>query len=313
MTEITVPCSTSNLGASFDTCGLALSLYLRVTVEPQESGYEILPSGEGAELVPRDENNLIVRVARYVAKQRAVTLSGARLHVHNEIPLARGLGSSSAAIIAGLSVYEALTGDQLNQELFFRYAMHYEDHGDNLAPCTLGGLVVACVVREEDADLPLLLTIKRHWPEEIRIVVAVPDFEMETARMRAVLPKLLPVREAIFNIQRAALLQAAISEGRFDLLGEALRDSLHQPYRAPLGPGLADVLHMNDERAKFPGLLGTAISGAGSTMIAFATDNCDRIATEMRHRLQAHGTQARTMELQVDNIGRRLSQVAQPE
>jgi homoserine kinase len=229
------------------------------------------------------------------------------LRVHNEIPLARGLGSSSAAIIAGISVYEALTGDTLNQELFFRYAMHYEDHGDNLAPCTLGGLVVACVVREEDADLPLLLTIKRHWPEDIKIVVVVPDFEMETPKMRAALPKLIPVSSAVFNIQRAALLQAAISERRFDLIGEALRDQLHQPYRAPLGPGLEDVLKMNDERDKYPGLLGTAISGAGSTMIAFVTDNGDRIAAAMKAKLVAHQVTARTMELQVDNVGRRLS------
>ncbi len=308
MTEITVPASTSNLGASFDTCGLALSLYLRVTVEEQESGFEVIPTGEGAASVPRDESNLIVKVANFVAHRRKRKLQGARLHVHNEIPLARGLGSSSCAIIAGISVYEALTGDQLDEADFFGYAMHYEDHGDNLAPCRLGGLVVACVVNHPEDEFPSLIAVKRHWPDEIKVVVAIPDFEMETAKMRAALPKLLPISSAIYNIQRASLLQAAISERRFDLLSEALRDSLHQPYRAPLGPGLPDVLKMNDELEKFPGLLGVAISGAGSTMIAFATENCEKIAEAMSARLAAHGVHSRTMELKVDNVGRKMNQ-----
>jgi homoserine kinase len=308
-TEIVVPCSTSNLGASFDTCGLALSLYLRVTVEEKSGGFEVVPSGEGAAQMPYDESNLIVKVANFVAHRRRRRLPGARLLVNNEIPLARGLGSSSCAIIAGISVYEALSGEQLSEEDFFGYAMHYEDHGDNLAPCRLGGLVVTCVVRNPDDEFLHLIAVKRRWPEEIRIIAVIPDFEMETAKMRAALPKLLPITSAIYNIQRAALLQAAISEGRYDLLGEALRDSLHQPYRAPLGPGLEDALKLNDEVEKHPGLLGVAISGAGSALIAFAAGNCERIAAALAARLAAHGVHSRTMELQVDNVGRRMNQL----
>jgi homoserine kinase len=311
-TEIVVPCSTSNLGASFDTCGLALSLYLRVTVEEKSGGFEVVPSGEGAAQMPHDESNLIVKVANFVAHRRRRRLPGARLLVNNEIPLARGLGSSSCAIIAGISVYEALSGEQLSEEDFFGYAMHYEDHGDNLAPCRLGGLVVTCVVRNPDDEFLHLIAVKRRWPEEIRIIAVIPDFEMETAKMRAALPKLLPITSAIYNIQRAALLQAAISEGRYDLLGEALRDSLHQPYRAPLGPGLEDALKLNDEVEKHPGLLGVAISGAGSALIAFATDNCASIAAAMKARLAAHGVHSRTLELQVDNVGRRMNHSAAP-
>src|SRR5881296_642506 len=101
-TEIIVPASTSNLGASFDACGLALALYLRVKVEGREDGFEVVPTGEGAQTVPRDESNLIVRVARFVAAQRGQRIGGARLFVDNQIPLARGLGSSSSAIIAGI-------------------------------------------------------------------------------------------------------------------------------------------------------------------------------------------------------------------
>lgn len=304
---ISVPASTSNLGASFDTCGLALSLYLRVDVEPRSSGVDITLSGEGADLIPRDESNFIWQVANYVAAERGQNLGGAKLHVDSQIPLARGLGSSSSAIIAGISVYEVLSGEQLSEQEFFRYAMHYETHGDNLAPSYLGGLVLACV-RDEGEGKFSLLAVKRQWPDAIKLVIVIPDFEMETAKMRAALPREIPLRDAIFNIQRAALLQAAISEGRYDLITEALRDRLHQPYRAPLVPALSEVLKLNDKLEYYPGLLGVAISGAGSTMIAFALDGCADIAEAMKTRIEACGISARAMEVTVNNQGRTITQ-----
>jgi len=303
-TEITVPASTSNLGASFDACGLALALYLKVAVEERESGFEIIPSGEGANQVPRDETNLIARVASAVASKRNRNISGARLSVDNQIPLARGLGSSSAAIVAGISVYEALSGERLGREEFFRYALDFEDHGDNLAPGLLGGLVVTSGVARGGART--LVTVKRAWPEEVKIVLAVPEYEMNTAEMRKALPIEVPMSSAVFNLQRAALLQALISERRFDLLSEALRDRLHQPFRAPHGPGLAEALRLNDEADRHQGLLGVAVSGAGSTVIAFASDNFAGIAAMMRDRFQSCGAQARTIEVEVDNRGRRV-------
>ena len=312
-TEIIVPASTSNLGASFDTCGLALSLYLRLEVEPLDNrfeGFQIWPTGEGAEKVPRDESNLMLRAALFAAEARRQPITGARIRVDSQIPLARGLGSSSSAIIAGLSIYEALTGDRLSEADFFDFALHFEGHGDNLAPSMLGGLVVAVVKERIDYagnERRSLLAVKRHWPEEIKLVICIPDFEMETAKMRAVLPQMTTRHDAIYNLQRAALLQAALAEKRFDLINEALRDRLHQPYRAPLAPGIPEVLHLNEETHKYPGLLGTAISGAGSTMIAFATDNCDAIAAAMVERLAAKGVGSRAMEVKVDNQGRQMS------
>ncbi len=308
-TEIIVPASTSNLGASFDTCGLALSLYLRLEVEPKENGFEILPTGEGAEKIPRDETNLMLRAALFAAEARRQKLPGARIRVDSQIPLARGLGSSSSAIIAGLSIYEALSGDKLEQSDFFDFALNFEGHGDNLAPSTLGGLVVAVVKERTDYagnERRSLLTVKRHWPEEVKIVICIPDFEMETAKMRAVLPQMTTRHDAIYNLQRAALLQAALAEKRFDLINESLRDRLHQPYRAPLAPGISEVLRLNDETHKFPGLLGAAISGAGSTMIAFVTDNGEAIADEMVRRIESKGAKARALQVSVDNLGRQM-------
>jgi len=304
---IIVPASTSNLGASFDTCGLALSLYLRIEVEPSERGFEIILTGEGAEKLPLDESNLIIRAALHTAQQQRRKIPGARLRVDSQIPLSRGLGSSSAAIIAGISIYEALSGERLSEEEFFDYALHFEGHGDNLAPSTLGGMVVAVVKEYIDysgAERRSLVSVKRHWPEEIKIVLCIPEVEMETAKMRAVLPQMITRHDAIYNLQRAALLQAALSERRFDLLNEALRDRLHQPLRAPIAPGLSEVLKMNDETKTHPGLLGVAISGAGSALIAFATGNCDAIAETMNARMAACGVKSRAMEVKVDNRGR---------
>lgn len=312
-TEIIVPASTSNLGASFDTCGLALSLYLRLEVEPHGNGFEgfqISPTGEGAEKVPLDESNLMIRAALFAAEARRQKLPGARIRVDSQIPLARGLGSSSSAIIAGLSIYEALSGDRLEESDFFDFALHFEGHGDNLAPSRLGGLVVAVVKERIDYagnERRSLLAVKRHWPEEVKLVICIPDFEMETAKMRAVLPQMTTRHDAIYNLQRAALLQAALSEKRFDLINEALRDRLHQPYRAPLAPGISEVLHLNEEAHKYPGLLGVAISGAGSTMIAFVTDNGEAIAAEMVRRIESKGAKARALEVNVDNRGRQMS------
>jgi len=312
-TEIIVPASTSNLGASFDTCGLALSLYLRLEVEPLDGkfeGFQVWPTGEGAEKVPLDESNLMLRAALFAAEARRQKLPGARIRVDSQIPLARGLGSSSSAIIAGLSIYEALSGDKLEQADFFDFALHFEGHGDNLAPSTLGGLVVAVVKERTDYagnERRSLLAVKRHWPEEVKIVLCIPDFEMETAKMRAVLPQMTTRHDAIYNLQRAALLQAALAEKRFDLINEALRDRLHQPYRAPLAPGISEVLHLNEEAHKFPGLLGVAISGAGSTMIAFVTENGEAIAAEMVNRIESKGAKARALEVSVDNRGRQMS------
>src|SRR5215468_1084742 len=272
-TEIIVPASTSNLGASFDTCGLALSLYLRVEVEPRERGFEIILSGEGAEKLPCDESNLIVRASLHTAQQRRRKIHGARL----------------------------------SEEELFDYALHFEGHGDNLAPSMLGGMVVAVVKEYVDysgAERRSLVAVKRRWPEEVRIVLCIPEVEMETAKMRAVLPQMVTRHDAIYNLQRAALLQAAISERRFDLLSEALRDRLHQPFRAPLAPGLSEVLKLNDETETHPGLLGVAISGAGSALIAFGTENCDAIAETMKERMAACGVKARAMEVKVDNRGR---------
>ncbi|NBO64099.1 MAG: homoserine kinase, partial [Acidobacteria bacterium] len=246
----------------------------------------------------------------FAAEQRGRDLPGARLRVESQIPLSRGLGSSSSAIIAGLSVYETLTGDKLARQDLFDYALHFEGHGDNLAPSILGGLVVA-VVRDYTVQAGIqrksLLAVRREWPREVGVVICVPELELETSKMRAVLPEMISRSDAIFNLQRGALLQVAISERRFDLFSEALRDRIHQPYRAPLAPGLSEALTLNDETAEHPGLLGVAISGAGSTLIAFVLgdEGCRRaVGQALVGRLAGCAISSVAKEVEVDTQGR---------
>lgn len=307
-TEIRIPASTSNLGASFDACGLALGLYLTVTVEKHTNGFELIPTGEGQEAVARDQSNLIFRVARSISDLHGKPIEGARLNVNSQIPLARGLGSSSAAIIAGISVYESLSGEKLSEEELFSNALRFEDHGDNLAPSLLGGLVVACVT-EQSGQGRFLTPVKREWPEDVKVVLCIPEFEMDTARMRSVLPREVMLTDAVSNIQRAALLQALISERRFDLFSEALRDCLHQAHRAAHCPGMSDVLTMNGQICDYPGLLGVALSGAGSTVIAFATHNFESIGAEMASRFAASNVKSRSLEVSIDNRGRVVKEI----
>ena len=223
-----------------------------------------------------------------------------RLSVANEIPLARGLGSSSAAIVAGISLYEVLSGETLGAEDFFRYALHFEPHGDNLGPARLGGLVVVSTIGST------LITLKRNWPEKVKIVVVVPELEIETKKMREAIPALIPINDAVFNLQRSALFQAALSEERFELIHEAMRDRLHQPYRAPLAQPLGRVLELNDHVGDVDGLLGVAISGAGSTVIALTLGNSAEIGKRMQVPFQSNGIASRVMQLDVDSEGRRL-------
>src|SRR5919199_2162496 len=210
--EVRVPASTSNLGAGFDCFGLALRLYLTVRTTGE---------GRGASL-PNDGENLIFRAMCLAAEREGLSLPHVRLAVRNEIPLGRGLGSSAAAIVAGLTLSAALCGRGLPDAALLRYATELEGHADNVAASLLGGWVTTCV--REDGEV---LAVKRRWPQDTKLVVVSPHVPLETARARAALPREVARTDAVHNVQRAALFSAAL-EGRADeLLWEATRDRLH--------------------------------------------------------------------------------------
>jgi homoserine kinase len=299
---IRVPASTSNLGSGFDSLGLALRLYLTVHVDWTEHQYgSFVFKGEGAESL-RDltEDNLIFRAMRYAAAAEQVELKPARILVHNDIPLARGLGSSGAAIIAGITVFEAVSGVRLAPDKVLAYATQIEGHSDNISAALLGSFVVSCVTADGG-----VLAAKIDWPEQVHAVVVVPDLKVRTEQARAVLPDNIAYGDAVFNIQRSSLMVAAAATGRLDLMGEAMRDRLHQPYRVSLVPGLGRILEMGEgELASSPGYVGLALSGSGPTVIALATADFDRIAGAISSGFKENGVDSRHLVLPIDVQGR---------
>jgi homoserine kinase len=299
MAKIRVPASTSNLGPGFDSHGLALELYLTVEVEPTSEPFGVFTfEGEGAdELRSAKEENLILQAMRFAAANEEVELHPARLRIENQIPLARGLGSSAAAIIAGLSAFEIITNRRLPTEKLLAYAAQLEGHADNASAALLGSFVVSCPL--EDGRV---LAAQLEWPEQIRIIAAIPDMKVRTEEARAALPRSVSHRDAVYNLQRASLFVAAIAAGRQELLGQAMRDRLHQPYRARLAPGLEDALKLAE--CDIPGLIGLALSGSGPTLIALATTDLNRIADLIAEPFHQRGIPCQLRFLEVEKRGR---------
>src|SRR5207237_3491299 len=250
-----VPAGTSNLGAGFDALGLALEIYLRVRIE-LSSRMEVVALGVDAAEIPTTSNNLILRVANRVAALRNRELPPFRMTLANEIPLARGLGSSAAAIIAGITCYELLAQDRLSGAEIFRHAFEFETHPDNLSPALRGGLVAACQGPESEVFIANLTVAPG-----VKCVVVIPEFEISTAKARAVLPQTYSRKDAVYNLQRSALAIGALTTGNWPLLREAMNDRIHQPYRASLIPGFEEILAL-----RTPGMYGLALSGAGPTI-----------------------------------------------
>jgi homoserine kinase len=296
MTAVTfrIPASTSNLGAGFDALSLALNRYLAIAVEPADRP-SIEADGTDSSLIPLTPDNLIVRVANRVAAIRGRRLSPFRLVVHNEIPLARGLGSSAAAIIAGISCYEAISGEEVTDAEKFEYAFEFEPHPDNLAAALYGGLVAAATAANGK-----VIVAKLSVSEGIRPVVVIPAFELSTEKARAVLPDAYSRRDAVFNIQRSALIIASLTTGHWSLLREAMRDRIHQPYRAALIPGLDEILELTTKE-----LIGVALSGAGPTVLAFARSNdAEEVGRTIVSVFGKHGVAAAVYIAAIDTEGR---------
>jgi homoserine kinase len=297
--SLRVPGSTSNLGAGFDSYSLALQLYLtvRASVIPEASAIcSVTSSGEGSTsgLLSPTEDNLIFRAMSFVAERERWVLPPVRLEVHNELPLGCGLGSSAAAIVAGLTLSSLICDRKLSPETLLRYALEMEGHADNVAAAYYGGWVVSCV--RPDGNV---LAIKRPWPTDLKLVVVSPEALLKTAETRSALPATVERHDAVYNLQRVALFGAAVEAGDYHLLWEAMQDRMHQPYRGSLVPGLAEALATRDQ----PGLLGVALSGSGPSVVALACDHLPEIGEAIANSFRSRGMPATVRLLKVDREG----------
>jgi homoserine kinase len=298
---VTVPASTSNLGAGFDTLSAALSLYLKIGVEVTEDERVEWVSGWDLPL----EENIADAALRTVFAATGIPGTGMRLSMNNPIPLKRGLGSSGAAIIAGIKVAEAVSGRSFNAGEVLNLAYPLEGHPDNISASLLGGWVLSWVsgstVCAERIDSRL----------SCRFVLAVPELAVSTKEARTILPETYGLADSVYNLQRCALFVHALHTGRPDLLGEASRDRLHQPYRARLVPGIGELLerrHLPDPLQE--SLIAITISGSGSAIICMVRDRCREVGEWMVQVLGDQGTAARYLVLDLDRAGARIEWIS---
>lgn len=302
--EVRVPASAGNLGAGFDCFGLALELYLtvRAAFDPQSSEQCLTRSrGDGyGTALPATADNLIFRAMSFAAGRQGLTLPPVYLEVHNQIPLGSGLGSSAAAIVAGITLCAALCDHEISADLVLHYATELEGHSDNVAASLFGGWVVTCT--GEDGSV---IAVKKYWPRDIKMIVVSPHATLATTRARAALSTQVSHADAVHNLQRAALFSAALEEHRYDLLWEAMRDRLHQQRRQSFVPGLADALATPQQ----PGLLGLALSGAGPSVLALAQDHFDELGMTIAQCFQRYGIETTIRQLDVDESGRQIKRL----
>lgn len=278
--RVRVPATTANLGPGFDCLGMALGLYNTVELALAE-GTSVEVSGFGAERLARDASNLILRSAARVAEVAGKTVAGWRLHQHNDIHLARGMGSSSAAIVGGLVGANELLGAGLGDRELLDLAVEIEGHPDNVAPALLGGLTVCCTDEEG------LGVARFDPPAGLQAVLAIPDYEVSTEAARKVMPPEIPHSDGVFNTCHATAVLAALLSGDWALLGQAMKDRLHEPYRAPLVKGMAQCV----AAAREAGACAAALSGSGPTIVAFVTGDPQPVLQAMTGALQAAGVQ----------------------
>lgn len=285
---VRIPATTANLGPGFDCLGLALRLYNDVEIESRPPGVvEVEVVGEGKGALPEDERNLVCRAVGAVGRRargrrRGGALPGMRVRCVNRIPVARGLGSSAAAIVGGLVAGARFLGLALPPHEILDAALSFEPHPDNLTAALFGGLTVSAKNGIE------LECVRLRAPAGLRVAAVIPDRPVLTREARRVLPRRVPLRDAVANLSNTAVLVGALAVGDVALARLVMRDRLHQPYRERVVPGLRAALREAERR----GIPGVALSGSGSTVVAFGGRDVARTGELLRRAMARAGVRA---------------------
>lgn len=267
---VRVPATTANLGPGFDCLGMALNIYNTVTIAKSHR-FNITITGEGEEILSHDKDNLVHRAITKLFDKIGQPVPDLQIDCHNGIPIARGLGSSTAAIAAGLVAANSLLGNIMSKEELLQLGIEMEGHPDNLTPALFGGCQV--VVMDDTRLVHERIPVRRSW----KLVLFIPDFEMPTVEARAVLPRQITREDAIYNLGRVALLTNALITGQADNLKVATQDRLHQPHRQALFPAMRHIF----AAALSAGADGVFLSGSGPTVLALARSKLDTIGRAM--------------------------------
>lgn len=288
--KLRVPASMSNLGAGFDTFGLAVSLYNHFHIKSSDT-FKI--SFENMNI--KDEDNLFLKVYKKCLEIFNKNHIPVEIKITSEIPFSRGLGSSSSAIIGAIKTFQAVYNISLEPQEILKIAYMFEPHPDNLVPALVGGFNI-CLKDEDNTYFNTL-----DFPKELKIIALIPEIKIDTQKAREILPKEISLKDAISNIQRSNLLLSSIILKRFELLKEATKDKIHQPYRKNLIPYYDDI----ESIAYTKGAKAVFISGSGSTIGIFSLE-VDDIGDNLISFLKAKNIEASYKVLEVDKDGARI-------
>jgi len=275
--HLALPATSANLGPAFDAAALAMNLHISINAR-RDSNFSITATGRDAEICQAMENHLILATYREILESAGATMIPLSLRIRNEIPIGKGCGSSAAARLAGIALANHFGRLRWTDAQIMGAASQREQHPDNVSACWMGGLTVARMSGEADAEV-VCIRPKGKWP----LLLAIPEQTLRTEEARRVLPSQYSRADCVVNIQNSMLLLAAFMQGRHDLLSSALEDRIHQPYRAPLCPLLPSIQQLTGKQ----GILGVALSGAGPSVIVFldpradANKACKSVATHL--------------------------------
>jgi homoserine kinase len=292
--ELVLPATSANLGPAFDAAALAFALFLKVRATLANE-FSVTARGRDREICGRVENHLILTTYREVLQTAGKPVRPLALDIDNDIPIGKGCGSSAAARLAGIALAVHFGKLRWPDSRIVGEASRREHHPDNAAACWMGGLAVARMSAESEAQVASVIP-KGKWP----LLLAVPDEALATEEARRVLPSEYSRADAVTNVQNSMLLLSAFMQGRRDLLASALEDRMHQPYRARLCP-LLPVL----QKLKAGGILGAVLSGAGPSVLIFLDDKlgAGRAKAQVRRQLQAHGLKAELVATAITKQG----------
>ena len=296
MLKIQIPATSANLGAGFDSLGLAVNLYNYVWIG--KSDRLEISATDGAE-IPTDETNLVYVSAKYLFDHCGKHLDGMKILQENNIPMTRGLGSSSACIIAGLYGANLILGSPFNTDELVNIAAKIEGHPDNTTPALLGGIVTSVY----DGRDRRVHWVKQEIYRHLDFFAIVPDFELSTAFARQCLPQTVSHLDARYNLARAALFSASLLQGKYENIRVAVDDRLHQPYRMELIPHAQEVF----DKTYALGAYGTYLSGAGPTIMSIVSTKNYGFEKELRRYLDGLGLHGwEIYQLSIDNLGTRV-------
>ncbi len=293
MITVRVPATTANLGPGFDCMGIALKLYNQVRIEEIDKGLEINIIDDSRRFLPRDESNYVYTAMERVFRKAGRRVKGLRLELDSNIPVTRGLGSSSASIISGLVGANTLIGSPLGIEDLLSIACEIEGHPDNVAPALLGGFVVSF---QEGRRIHYS---KNRVNKHLKFGAMIPNFYLQTKKSRSVLPRYTSYKNAVYNVGHASMLASGFINGDVGAIAAGMKDRLHQAYRLPYIKG-GELVMRNAHRH---GAIGSYVSGAGPTIMSILGDDSTRFERGMGLLIQNRLNNWKLKMLEVDNNG----------